>query len=65
MWRVMQPETEDQALYADIFLDTFGLVFKGALVESVVFVYLTDLTQNRPVVAKGETVHTSDVCFGV
>ena len=34
MWRVMQPETERQALYDDFFSDTFWLVFRGAIVES-------------------------------
>ena len=29
MWRVMQPETENQALYDDLFSDTFGLVYWG------------------------------------
>ena len=32
MWRVMQPETEDQAQYDDFFRDTFGLIFGGGAV---------------------------------
>ena len=35
MWRVMQPETEDQALCDDFLRDTFLLVLGGATVESV------------------------------
>ena len=35
MWRVIQPETEVQALYDDFCCDTFGLVFGGAIVQSV------------------------------
>ena len=35
MWRIVQPETENQALYDDLFSDTVGLVFRGAVVESV------------------------------
>ena len=35
IWRTMQPEIEDQALYHDIFRDTLRLVFGGAIVESV------------------------------
>ena len=35
-WRVIQPETEDQALYDNISRDILGLVFGGTLVESVV-----------------------------
>ena len=35
MWRVMQLEIENQALYDDLFRDTFGLVFGEAIVESV------------------------------
>ena len=35
MWRVVQPGTENQALYDDFFSNTFGLVFGGAIVESV------------------------------
>ena len=31
MWRVMQPETEDQALYDDSFRDIFGLFVGGRL----------------------------------
>ena len=29
MWCVMQPETENQVLYDDVFSDTFGPVFAG------------------------------------
>ena len=35
MWRVIQPETEVQALYDDFCRDNFGLVFGGAIVECV------------------------------
>ena len=35
MWRVMQLEIENQALCDDFFRGTFGLVFGGAIVESV------------------------------
>ena len=33
--RVMQPETEDRALYDVFFVALFGLVLGGAIVESV------------------------------
>ena len=36
MWRVMQPETENQVQYDDFFRDTVGLVFRGTIVKSVV-----------------------------
>ena len=37
MWRVMQLEIENQAMYDDFFRDTFGLVFGWAIiVESVI-----------------------------
>ena len=29
VWRAIQPEIEDQALYDDFFLDTFWLFFLG------------------------------------
>ena len=35
MWRAMPLETEDQAPFGDLFRDPFGLVFGGAIVESV------------------------------
>ena len=35
MWGIMRPETENQALYDDLFRGIFGLVFGVANVESV------------------------------
>ena len=35
MWRVMQPEAEEQGLYDNFFRGTFGMVLGGAIAESV------------------------------
>ena len=35
VWGIMRPETENQALYDDLFRGIFGLVFGVAIVESV------------------------------
>ena len=39
MWRVMQPETEDQALYDDFFATLLGCFWARAFVESVISLY--------------------------
>ena len=39
MWRIMQPETEDQALYDDFFATFLGWFWARAFVESVISLY--------------------------